>query len=204
MRRNEIIVLCVAASALAIVLIGLTLPDVINAAQCIEIIITFVLVLVTAGYVRRTAEIAEATREQAEATRRQADASMEMAREMKEQTYDAFRPVIDIVKMPMEPMEMAKQAYCVGEGKFPELPCILHNIGVGPAIGVSSFIIVPSSDERRPWDFGTIAVGEKTLEKSLSLEQTGNRMALVAYYKDVYGRDIESRREVTLDKEKHS
>lgn len=153
----------------------------IDTAQTLEIAALTTLVLITAWYAKHTAT---------------------MAKEMREQRYDAFRPVIDIVKMPMEPMEMAKQAYGVGEGKFPELPCILRNIGVGPAIGVSSFIIVPSSDERRPWDFGTIAVGEQTLEKSLSLEQTGDRMVLVAYYKDIHGRGFVSKREVTLDKER--
>lgn len=205
MRRNEIIVLCVAVFALAIALIVLTLLDVINTAQGIEIIITFVLVLVTVGYVRRTAEIADATREQAEATRRQADASVKMVEEMANTRYDAFRPIVDIVEMPMEPTEQVKKAFDAGDGKFPEeLPCVLRNIGIGPAIGVSSFIIVPSNSGQRPWDFGTIAVEEKTAEMRLSPQQTGDRMFLVAYYKDVYGRDVESRREVTLDKERHS
>jgi hypothetical protein len=205
MRRNEIIVLCVAVFALAIALIVLTLLNVINTAQGIEIIITFVLVLVTVGYVRRTAEIADATREQAEATRRQADASVKMVEEMANTRYDAFRPIVDIVEMPMEPTEKVKKAFDAGDGKFPEeLPCVLRNIGIGPAIGVSSFIIVPSNSGQRPWDFGTIAVGEKTAEMRLSPQQTGDRMFLVAYCKDVYGRDVESRREVTLDKERHS
>jgi hypothetical protein len=205
MRRNEIIVLCVAVFALAIALIVLTLLDVINTAQGIEIIITFVLVLVTVGYVRRTAEIADATREQAEATRRQADASVRMVEEMANTRYDAFRPIIDLVEMSMEPTEKVKKAFDAGDGKFPEeLPCVLRNIGIGPAIGVSSFIIVPSNSGQRPWDFGTIAVGEKTPEMRLSPQQAGDRMFLVAYYKDVYGRDVESRREVTLDKARHS
>jgi len=205
MRRNEIIVLCVAVFALAIALIVLTLLDVINTAQGIEIIITSVLVLVTVGYVRRTAEIADATREQAEATRRQADASVKMVEEMANTRYDAFRPIVDIVEMPMEPTEQVKKAFDAGDGNFPEeLPCVLRNVGIGPAIGVSSFIIVPSNSGQRPWDFGTIAVEEKTAEMRLSPQQTGDRMFLVAYYKDVYGRDVESRREVTLDKERHS
>jgi hypothetical protein len=205
LRRNEIIVLCVAVFALAIALIVLTLLDAINTAQGIEIIITSVLVLVTVGYVRRTAEIADATREQAEATRRQAEASVKMVEEMADTRYDAFRPIIDIVEMPMEPTEKIAQGCAVADGKFPDgLPCILRNIGTGPAIGVSSFIIVPSNSGQRPRDFGTIAAGDETTEMRLSPQQTGDRMFLVAYYKDVYGRDVESRREVTLDKETHS
>jgi len=128
-----------------------------------------------------------------------------MAEEMANTRYDAFRPIIDIVEMPMEPKEIYKQAFEAKEGKFPEqLRCAFRNIGVGPAIGVSSFITVPSNGEQQPWDFGTIAVGDKTSEFRLSPQQIGGRMFLVAYYKDVYGRDIESRREVTLDKERHS
>lgn len=137
-------------------------------------------------------------------TARQADASVKMAEEMANTRYDTFRPIIDIVEVSMEAKEIYKHAFEAKEGKFPEnLPCKLRNIGVGPAIGVSSFIVVPSNGEQQPWDFGTLAVKEETSEFRLSLQQIGDRMFLVVYYKDVYGRDIESRREVSLDKEKH-
>jgi flagellar biosynthesis protein FliQ len=155
----------------------------IDTAQTLEIVALTTLVLITAWYAKHTAT---------------------MAKEMREQRYDAFRPIIDIVEMPIEPTEKVKKAFDAGDGKFPEeLPCVLRNIGVGPAIGVSSFIIVPSNGGQRSWDFGTIAVGEKTSEFRLSPQQIGDRMFLVAYYKDVHGRDVESRREVTLDKERH-
>jgi len=155
----------------------------IDTAQTLEIAALTTLVLITAWYAKHTAT---------------------MAKEMREQRYDAFRPIIDIVEMPIEPTEQVKKAFDAGDGKFPEeLPCVLRNIGVGPAISVSSFIIVPSNGGQRSWDFGTIAVGEKTSEFRLSPQQIGDRMFLVAYYKDVYGRDVESRREVTLDKERH-
>jgi len=155
----------------------------IDTAQTLEIAALTTLVLITAWYAKHTAT---------------------MAKEMREQRYDAFRPIIDIVEMPIETTERVKKAFDAGDGKFPEeLPCVLRNIGVGPAIGVSSFIIVPSNGGQRSWDFGTIAVGEKTSEFRLSPQQIGDRMFLVAYYKDVYGRDVESRREVTLDKERH-
>ena len=133
---------------------------------------------------------------------RQADANVKMAKEMANTRYDAFRPIIDIVEMPMEATEILKHGFEAKEGKFPEnLPCELHNIGVGPAIGVSSFITVPSNGGRQPRDFGTIASGDRTSEFRLSPQQIGDRMFLAVYYKDIYGRDIESRREVTLDKE---
>ena len=202
MRRNEIIGLCVAVAALAILLIVLTLRNVIDIAQGIQIMITFVLVMVTVVYVRRTAEIAAAAREQAEATRQQADAGVKMAEEMANTRYDAFRPIIDIVEMPMEPTEKLEHGFEAKNGKFPDnLPCKLRNIGVGPAIGVSSFVIAPSNSGQEPRDFGTIAVKEETVQIGLSPKEAGNRMVLTAYYRDVYGRNIESKREVTLDKE---
>jgi len=166
-----------------------------TATDWVQAIAMVVLVGVTIFYAWQ----AKKARDSAEAS---AQASKRMAEEMRNTRYDAFRPIIDIVEMKIEPVELAKQAYGAREGKFPELPCILRNIGVGPAIGVSSFIIVPSNAMRRSWDFGTIAVREATSEMRLSLEQTGDRMVLIAYYKDVYGRDFESRREVTLDKER--
>jgi hypothetical protein len=156
----------------------------------LQILLMFGLVAVTAFY--------------AWSAFRQADANVKMAEEMANTRYDAFRPIIDIVELPMEPKEIYKQAFEAKEGKFPEqIRCALRNIGVGPAIGVSSFIIVPSNGGQRPWDFGTIAVGEKMSEFRLSPQQIGDRMFLIAYYKDVYGRDVESRRKVTLDKERH-
>ena len=152
----------------------------IDTAQTLEIAALTTLVLITAWYAKHTAT---------------------MAKEMGEQRYNALRPIIDIAEMQMESKEIYKQAFEAKEGKFPEqIRCALRNIGSGPAIGVSSFIIVSSSDRCRLHDFGTIAVGEKTFEIRLSPQQIGDRMVLVAYYKDVYGRDVESRREVTLEK----
>jgi hypothetical protein len=197
-RRNEITGLSVAVGGLAVLLIVLTLSNVVDIAQGIQIMITFVLVLVTAVYVRRTAEIAGAAREQAEAARQQADASARMAEEMANTRYDAFRPIIDIVEMPMEATETLKYAFQAKEGKVPDqIRCLLRNIGVGPALSVSSFII--GNDGQRRWDFGIIAVEEKTAEFRLSPQQIGDRVFLVAYYKDLYARNIESRREVTLE-----
>jgi len=150
------------------------------------------LVLVTAFY--------------ASSANRQADASVKMADEMKEQRYDAFRPIIDIVVQLMKGEELIKQGLDAKEGKFPKsLPCILRNIGVGPALELYSFI-EGAGDEPRRWDFGAIpvAIGEEEMgyapEMRLLLEQRGNHRALVAYYKDVYGNRFESSREVALGK----
>lgn len=127
--------------------------------------------------------------------------AFKQTKEMKEQRYDAFRPVIDIVEMSIEPMELAKQAYGAREGKLPNgWPCIFRNIGVGSAIDVFSFI-EHHDKGRLPWNFGTLATGEKTERMDFSTKHENNRMALVVHYKDVYGRDFESSREITLNKE---
>jgi len=138
------------------------------------------------------------------ATQKQAEASIKMAEEMREQRYDTVRPVIDIVTMGLSSLELAKLAYAAKEGKLPkDLPCKLRNVGVGPAIEVYSFIEDAKGETCR-WDFGSIpvAIGEEemghTLEMPLSLQQRGEHKALVAYYKDVYGRWFESSREVRI------
>ncbi len=169
--------------------------------EAIQLIITFVLVSITAIYVKRTSDISKATREQA-------DASMKMAEEMREQRYDTFRPIIDIVEPVMGPKEMATLAYNAKEGVFPkDWPCRMRNIGVGPAIELYSFIEDAKGKPRR-WDFGAIpvAIGKEQMgytdEVRLLLEQRGNCRALVVYYKDVYGNSLESIREVSVNKDK--
>jgi len=195
MRRNEIIAITVALILLVAVISPLALKDIIDTAQTIEIVITFTLVLITAIYVKRTSDIAEATKEQAKATKEQADASVKMAEEMREQRYDAVRPVIDIINIEQTPLELARQAY---EKKPPnELRCKLCNVGVGPAIDVYSFV-QPPSHERQRHHFHTIAIGKETIPMNLSLEQKDDRWFLVAYYKDVYGQCFESSREVRV------
>jgi hypothetical protein len=183
MRRNEIIVLCVAVSALVIALVRLTLLDVINTAQGIEIIITFVLVLVTVGYVRRTAEIADATREQAEATRRQADASVKMAEEMKEQRIMASRPVI------------IQRAVLETESRFRSHDSLdwfshfeVYNAGNGPAIEVEISLLNKEKTLIHSHRKSFLRAGETPIEFSptnlASLEKS--TFYLVAEYQSVF------------------
>lgn len=130
----------------------------------------------------------------------QADASVEMAEEMKAQRYDAVRPVIDIQRRGgdkiREGLAAETEEYSYG------LSCILHNIGLGPATDIYSFVQNPFSDERQCFEFGTLAAGGKAEEMRLSLEQEDNRTALVVYHKDVYGRAFESSREVQAGKKR--
>ncbi len=133
---------------------------------------------------------------------RQANASVKMAEEVKEQRYDAVRPVIDIQR-DIDVADVARQTLeanaALSKDTSHGLSCILHNIGVGPAIDVHSFIQHPERG-RLPWNFVTLAAGGKTERKIFSLKHENNRMALVAYYKDIYDQVFESSREVSIDK----
>jgi len=165
----------------------------------IQAIAIIFLVGVTWFYAKRTSDIASATREQAEA-------SVKMAEEMREQRYDAVRPIVDIVinEKQITPLETSRQAY----GDNPRsLPCMLRNVGVGPAINVYSFIedIHDPGGNSRRWDFGilpsTAGKGEMeySQEKPLLLMQRDNQRALVAHYEDVYGNVFKSIREVNFN-----
>lgn len=165
----------------------------------IQVILMVVLVGVTAIYAWRTHVISKGTE-------KQADASVKMAEEMMEQRYDAVRPIIDIQwehstdtralgeAASLEPEQLS---YYVSEG----LKSILHNIGLGPAIDVYSFVQFLPSKQRR-CDFGTLVIGGETVPRHLSLNQEGDRMFLRAYYKDVYGRWFKSSRDVIIIQER--
>lgn len=127
----------------------------------------------------------------------QAYTSAKMAEEMREQRYDAARPVIDIQRLGGDQLSEAFAAE--SENYAYGLSCILHNIGLGPAIDMYSFIQPPKGDPQR-YDYGILAAKDKTNPMQLSLNHKDNRKALVAYYKDLYGRIFESNREVRADK----
>ena len=71
MRKNEIIGLCIVVGIFAGVVSFLTLKDIIIAPQAIDVIILFVLVLVTIIYTKRASDIAVATKKQVHAAREQ-------------------------------------------------------------------------------------------------------------------------------------
>lgn len=181
--RNPISYVLLATGVLLTLFLGFKLYS----AEFLQIWLLFVLVVVTSLYAWSTEK---------------------MAKEMKNARYDALRPIIDIVNMQQTSLELGRQAYAK---KLPnELRCKLCNIGVGPAVELYSFIEDAEGKPRR-WDFGALpvaigtrmtATGEEeigyTEEMRLLLEHRGNHGALVAYYKDVYGRWFESSREVRL------
>lgn len=163
----------------------------IEASERIQILLMFGLVAVTSFY--------------AWSASRQADASTEMAEEMKEQRYDSVRPLIDIRRIEHGESwaesqalltEQRKEAY----GDYSQgLSCRLHNIGVGPATDVYSFVQTPDG-KCQLLPFGALAEDGKTDKYRLSLKQSDNRTVLIAYYRDIYDNCFESSREVIKGK----
>ncbi len=150
-----------------------------------QVWVTIILVLLTAVYVSRV--------------RQQADASIKMAQETREQRYDSFRPVIDIERYVLEEEKIREGLAARLEEFSYGFWCVLDNIGVGPATDVYSYMAIGGKTRGR--DFGTIKIGDSKQAGGLSLQQIGNRRFLVAYYRDIYNRCFESKREVTADKE---
>ena len=124
MRKSEIIALFIAGIIFAIVIACLMIRSSIDMAQAIQIIITFVLVCITALYVKRTAEIADATQ-------KQAVASVKMAIETREQRIMASRPVIIQKAVPLQFIDEDTgvsdnfQIYNAGNGPAIELEILL-------------------------------------------------------------------------------
>lgn len=188
--RNPISYILIVTGVLIISILGFAKSQ-FNAVDWVQMGLTFGLLAITGMYTW--------------STQKQANASVKMAEEMRDARYDALRPVVDIVEIEQKPIELARQAYA--KGKLPkDLLCKFRNVGVGPAIELYSFIedITDAKGNPRRCDFGTlpVATGKEewgyTHEMRLLLMQRGNQMALVAYYKDVYGNPFESIREVSV------
>jgi hypothetical protein len=157
-------------------------------------LLTIGLVTITAVYAGSTEKMAKATKEQAEATKIQAEASVKMAKEMENQRYDAVRPIIDIY-MEGEPIrrigeQLSSESDLIASG----LSCRLKNVGFGPAIDFYSFIFNPQNNEHYKKDFGTLVMNESTPMIVFALQRDESGLAIVAHYKDVFGRSFQSKR----------
>ena len=178
--RNPIAYLLLATGVILSLFFGFTKTQP-YATAAVQIWLMFGLVVVTSLY--------------ALSAHKQADASVKMAEEMEKQRYDTIRPVIDIQHAEDGARRLGELAASKNEIVSGGLPCILHNIGLGPAIDVYSFTQL-NSDKYHRYDFGILGIGGKSDPKTLSVDSEGNRNRLIAYYKDTYGRKIESSREV--------
>jgi hypothetical protein len=65
---------------------------------------------------------------------------------------------------------------------------------------VDIYSYIQAHQKRWRFDFGTLAAKERTKEEELSVSGEGDHRVLKVYYKDIYGRDFESSREVQIDK----
>jgi len=189
MSKREINIIITALILLVIVITPLKIINTIDIPQTIEIIILFALVLVTTVYVNRTAEIGKATKEQAEA-------SVKMADEMKEQRYDTVRPIIDIIHWGIPTRQMGEQISSMEDLEAEGLSCIFLNIGFGPAIDLYSFVQNPTTHIQQKYDFGTSGKDDKTNDICLSIKDENGHKIIAGYYKDIYERPFESKREL--------
>jgi hypothetical protein len=163
-----------------------------------------VLVIVTGVYAWRTHIISKATKkqadetmEQAKATKEQAEASVKMAQEMEKQRYESVLPIIDIQPQASAQRRMGEAMARIEELENQGFSCILHNIGLGPAVDLYSFIqVLRDVYNQERHNYGTLAIDGRTNPLSLSIKPENTQRYLVAHYKDVYGRNIESRREL--------
>ncbi len=210
MTKTEIIKLFVAVIIFAVVIAVVAVLGRIDTAQTIQLIITFVLVLVTVAYVKRTAEIAGATKEQAKA-------SVKMAKQMEEQRYSECLPLLvpditrrSIVSQKLESNEVDYGTLQTGVG----LEVIWHNLGKGVAINTrlsfrSSLPLDSHPGEALffpPRESQALGVGG---QKEIAFRDTwelydiqeGHRTKLKAEYQDIYKRNITTIQEFRIDEE---
>jgi len=129
-----------------------------------------------------------------------------MAKEIQNQRYDTFRPVIyieDVNAKEGPVLQRVNNRVATDEEKISSNPfeCVLRNYGAGVAIDVYAF---PLSQQR----IGSIQakeskdIGHKSnVTDYITARKIGDQWFLVAYYRDVYDRCFESKRSVNLEGE---
>jgi len=209
MSKKEIIGLFVAGIIFAIVLAGVLLLKLIDTAQAIQIVLSFVLVLITTIYVKRTADIAQATREQAQATVKQADASVKMAKEIEEQRYSENLPLLVPTIPDILPSEkLFYEAIASGVG----VKVIWCNVGKGVAINSRfSFWTAPTSPGKAHFfpsrEYLILEVGSKKAVDYNEILNDGELRDipekycphLLSEYQDIYERKITTVQEFRID-----
>ena len=173
------------AFSVTIILILLAEFEVLTWAEVLTILPPAILVCITGWYAVQNYRMAEANEK--------------MAKEMKEQRYDAVRPIIDIknlMSMASHDEKIIKELTLHAYGDYScGMTCILHNIGVGPATDVYSFIQTATKEQRR-WSFGALAKDIVTEPFPLTIKQEDSHMLIEVYYRDIYSQYFISSREV--------
>jgi hypothetical protein len=122
-----------------------------------------------------------------------------MAKEMKKQRYDNLRPIIDIQFDTSYATFLGFQMSNIEELENQNCPCILHNIGAGPAVDIYSYSYMTNDNNEHIQEkcgIGTLKKDETTGMKNLSVITENSKHYLLIKYKDIFGRVIESRREI--------
>jgi len=137
-----------------------------------------------------------------------------LAKEAREQRYAACFPLVDAVFpgfLDLDSSEGLDEALAAGAGECPEVRrAYVQNFGLGPALDVEFYIKGPGM-QLRLWKVGALAVGQVSPDPSDTkrglliwlepIEGTGESRILRIRYRDVYGRQIESTRRVTADRD---
>ncbi len=134
----------------------------------------------------------------------QAHTSVEMAEEIKKQRYNAIRPVLDIKKT--DTLELSEESKTtnlgllmeVAKGNIPPfIYCSIYNVGLGTAL--DTYTEIDFNGEIFPRHYlGTITCGENRNPLPLRVKKEDEHHVLTVTYKDMYGRDIKSSREVLV------
>jgi hypothetical protein len=136
--------------------------------------------------------------------RQQAEENAKMAEEMQNQRYDLFRPVVNIEVPPSGIAALSHRMFhansMAGARDLPhEIPCVLHNVGIGPAIDIYANIRVGDKKCYKQHSLGTLSKDGKSDEQLLALQEQGmNNGLLLVIYSDAYGRSFASKREIYL------
>lgn len=163
---------------LFVIVLAYRYSDEIKLAEFLQILLMFGLVTVTIVY--------------AWSASRQASASRKMAEEMREQRYDAVRPVIDF--------ELQDPGISADAQRMVAHRCLIHNIGVGPAIDLNMPILLNLMGDSAWQALGTIGRDGKAAARFvLATKRAENHWFLVAHYRDIYDRCFESSREVVSE-----
>ena len=135
--------------------------------------------------------------------KRQADASVKMAEEIEKQRDDTIRPVIDI-ELSQEPKDLMELGYSERESVLSRgLRSILINRGIWPAIDVFSLVRTPFDDFKELLHaYGVINRDGKSDVFYHSLKDNNGTLFFMVTYRDVYGRLLESKKELIGEKGK--
>jgi len=115
--------------------------------------------------------------------------SRDQIKEMRRQRQDSLMPVIEI---------RVHKKDSLGTSQPQSLDCSLDNIGPGPALDVGVHLYRPNGNHQFH-DAGTIAGGQHLTRATLAVTERDNTLGVSVCYRDVFGRDCESRREIARD-----